>query len=406
MDALERLREGKKSTVFKNEIAFTEAYQVARIPQREAEEKHLTDLAGPFVRPSGSPFNLFIVGKSGVGKTCVTRYVCTALTQYCKELGVNFRPVEVTCRKYHTELKALSAIQGALTGSLKAKKKDLVLDRITDELRRGLKVLVILDEIDKLDETNESSTSRLIENIVDLSTQGTPGMVSLICISNRVTLPERLTPKAQRFITANTLNFHPYNAQQLTKILEDRASEGFNKGVISQNNIALCAAYAAQTNGDARYGIQLLHASGKIAEKKRRKRIEKEDIQTARSVVEKEITFETIANLPEHEIILVYALSVLMKGGSNYKQIKELSSGVVFAGELYESYEKICKNLNEAPRTMRMIGNYLKELEQMGLISLSLSGSGFRGTTTLVRCGVKAEDLKRICEEVLRLRDA
>jgi len=57
-----------------------------------------------------------------------------------------------------------------------------------------------------------------------------------------------------------------------------------------------------------------------------------------------------------------------------------------------------------SPRTMRWFGEYLKELEMLGLVTLSISGSGVRGTTTLIRLGSSAQEIKKIVGSSLGLQ--
>ena len=78
-----------------------------------------------------------------------------------------------------------------------------------------------------------------------------------------------------------------------------------------------------------------------------------------------------------------------------------MPSEILISGEVYEHYERICKHLNRSPRTMRWFGEYLKELEMLGLLILSLSGRGIRGSTTLIRLGSNPSEVKKILDASL-----
>lgn len=408
MNISEKIRKMSKTKVleggiFKERYVFSEAYQAPQVPERGDEENQLIDLGMNFLNPKGKPFNLFIYGKNGVGKTCVNRYVCKALEDYAKEQGIFFKVIEVNCREHRSELQVLCAIQDALTGYGKGRVLSQVNSRITDEIKKGLKAVVILDEVDKLIESRESSLSGLVENIVNMSIKGSPGQVSLIAISNKVNLTDRLSVKASTYLNQNTLLFKPYDAKQLQKILGDRTVLGFNENVLEDGNLQLVSAYAAKTNGDARYGLDLLYYAGDLAEKAGRKKIVKEDVVASQTVAEEAKVNKLIKSLPDHQVAVLYAITGLLTRGSDYSRLRDMPSDVLFSGEAYEEYERVCKGLKWSSRTMRWFGEYLKELEGCGLLSLSISGTGVRGTTTLIRFGSNPKDVKRVCSETLGL---
>jgi len=138
------------------------------------------------------------------------------------------------------------------------------------------------------------------------------GSVSVIGISNKHSFKQELDTRTRSSLCEDELVFKPYNANQLKTILSNRVKAGFRKGTISQSNISLIAAYAAQTNGDARYGLRLLQKAGEIAQAHKRKRVKKEDVVEAKGRVEEDIMVELITTLPEHQQIALYSISDLM----------------------------------------------------------------------------------------------
>jgi cell division control protein 6 len=222
------------------------------------------------------------------------------------------------------------------------------------------------------------------------------GSVSITGVSNVYSFKNNLDPRTKSTLCEEEVVFKPYNANQLKTILTHRVKMGFRKGAMSESNIALIAAYAAQTNGDARYGLRLLQKAGEMAQSHKRRRVKKEYVREAKAKVEEDIITELITTLPEHQQIVLYAIADGVARGSHYKRLSDTPPDVLFSGEVYENYEKICKHLNRNPRTMRWFGEYLKELEMLGLVTLTLSGSGVRGTTTLIRLGGNPNEIKKI----------
>jgi cell division control protein 6 len=240
--------------------------------------------------------------------------------------------------------------------------------------------------------------TRINDEIRETTIDGHPkrGCVCIIGISNSYSFKQNLDPRTKSALCEEEVVFKPYNANQLKTILAARVKMGFKKGSISASNVGLIAAYAAQTNGDARYGLRLLQKAGEIAQGHRRKRVKKEDVMEAKAKVEEDILKEIVTTLPEHQQIVLYTIADLATRGSQYKRLGEAPSDVLFSGEVYENYERVCKHLNRQPRTMRWVGEYLKELEMLGLVTLSLSGPGVRGTTTLIRLGTSAAEIRKI----------
>jgi archaeal cell division control protein 6 len=259
---------------------------------------------------------------------------------------------------------------------------------------------VVLDEVDMVKELDELLylLTRINDEIKEVQAGQVirRGSVSLIGISNSYSFKQNLDPRTKSALCEDEVVFKPYNANQLKTILAARVKIGFKKGSISASNVALIAAYAAQTNGDARYGLRLLQKAGDIAQSHRRKRVKKEDVVDAKSKVEEDILKEIITTLPEHQQIVLFAIADLTSRGSQYRRLSDVPTDDLFSGEVYESYERTCKALNRAPRTMRWFGEYLKELEMLGLVTLRISGAGIRGTTTLIRLGGSSSEIRKI----------
>ena len=78
------------------------------------------------------------------------------------------------------------------------------------------------------------------------------------------------------------------------------------------------------------------------------------------------------------------------------RRLAGITDGSLFTGEVYDLYHEICLKLKSQPRTMRMISNYLSELEMQGLISAQISGKYVRGNTRLIKLGYPPKEIKDI----------
>ena len=229
------------------------------------------------------------------------------------------------------------------------------------------------------------------------------GSVSVIGISNKHSFRNNLDTRTKSTLCEEEIVFKPYNAKELATILKHRVDDGFKSRSIADSSIKLIAAYAAQTNGDARYALKLLQKAGEIAESSDRNRVRMDDVKDAKAKVEEDVIIELITTLPEHQQMVLYSIAYQSLSGAKYKRFVDENDGVLFSGEVYEYYEKVCDTLNRKPRTMRWFGEYLKELEMLGLVTLSISGKGVRGNTTLISLGSRPEEIKKIVSESLGL---
>jgi cell division control protein 6 len=419
----------KDKGVFRDLSVLSPHYIPKELPYRKNEIKQITGAISCLI--SGvKAHNLFLYGKTGTGKTSVVKNIIRELETLLADPARNRHRVRVAasylnCRlgynsKYQILLKiaeeeSLKApdlrnmpFEGVRTSTLSGRSPTELYGRIRKVVEvNALNLMVVLDEVDMVKDVDDLlyTLTRINDEIKETNVQGQTrrGSVSIIGISNSYSFKQNLDTRTKSALCEEEVVFKPYNANQLKTILANRVKMGFKKGSISSSNIALIAAFAAQTNGDARYGLRLLQKAGEIALAHKRKRVKKEDVNEAKAGVEEDIIKEIIITLPEHQQVVLYSIADLILRGSQYKRLAEMPSDVLFSGEAYENYERTCKSLNRAPRTLRWFGEYLKELEMLGLVALTLSGAGIRGTTTLIRLGASPSEIKKIVGSSLGL---
>jgi len=64
-----------------------------------------------------------------------------------------------------------------------------------------------------------------------------------------------------------TLQFNPYNAHQLTQILEKRVEQAFRPGSVPDEVIQRIADQAAENSGDCRQALEILLRAGRKADR-------------------------------------------------------------------------------------------------------------------------------------------
>jgi cell division control protein 6 len=296
---------------------------------------------------------------------------------------------------YNTRYKVLQKIAADITGfSKNGFSPSVFYEKTLDWIENGGRYLIIvLDEIDVVKDLNE-----LIYTLTRANDDLKRGGVSLIGISNKISFKNQLDPKTKSAMLQAEVVFPPYNSDQLKEILEQRASIGYNEGACDSSAISLAAAIAARETGDARYALKLLMYAGEIADEHKQEMVTYKHVEQARKNVERDLVSEAVATLPEHQQLILYALALLTLKGSKYQKLGDDQNHMFMTGELYETYQSICKETKKDKRSSRWCKEYLRELEALGLVETIESGKGIRGHSTLTRLLYSADWIKKTVE--------
>ena len=170
----------RKQNVFTNKDALGESYKPERIEERDDEISEYMDALQPVV-DGWEPDNVFVYGKTGVGKTAVTRYMMDALEYEARDRdGVDtVASVEVNCHHHPSSYQAAIALVNELradtdrdpltTGLSTSDVLNALFDEI--EAREGT-VLIVLDEIDNLGDDDEWRAFRTDEHLLVMDRDG------------------------------------------------------------------------------------------------------------------------------------------------------------------------------------------------------------------------------------------
>jgi cell division control protein 6 len=391
--------------IFSNKEALSPHFTPPKLPYREEEIKTVVDLMAPAIKKE-KPSNVFIYGKTGVGKTIVARFVSSELEEMCKEqeipLYVSYINNKVHDSKYRSLVKLLKdlweqnkdyfANKGVKvhdSGAPPTILYETLLDFVTDQ---GAGVVVILDEVDSVRDLDN-----LLYTITRANDDVKGGFVTIVGISNNLFFKKNIDPRSKSTLCEEELVFPPYNAKQLTTILKERVKMGFKEKKVDMSAIRLIAAIAAKEGGDARYALRLLRKAGEIAESGNARLVKVKEVDEAKKSVEEDIVLESLNTLPDHQQLVLLALANLLENaqrGLTGERRKQFTSG-----EVYDEYKKVCRQVKENSRSMRWVREYLNDLEMLGFISMQFTGKGSRGQTRLIELG---EDPKRIKEFVIK----
>jgi len=386
----------EESRIFKDREVLSPHYVPEGLPHREEQvEKLLRSLVVAY--KGAKPKNVFLYGKTGTGKTSVVRYVFGEMDRVERERGIKgpWR-MYVNARIYSTRYKILQKV--LLPHFPEVGKAGFGLnyfyEKLLELLSRGERIVVAVDEIDFVEELDD-----LLYTLIRVNDEAEGGFISIIGISNKLNFKDRLDPRTKSSLQELEVMFPPYNTTQLREILEQRARLAFREGAVGEEVINYIAMKAADETGDARYALKLLQFSAEIADNKGKGKVEIEDVKEAIRHVEYDMTAEAMAELIPQQKLVLYALAKMVKERKRQKMGE--GDVYVFSGELYEAYKKVVKRFGLPPKTAKWVRKWVKDLEDLGLVSTAVSGKGIRGHTTAITLGVGEDDVIRVVERTL-----
>jgi archaeal cell division control protein 6 len=388
-----------KNTVFLNKDIISPHHVPDHLPYREKEISELTSsLSG--VLNNSKPNNIFLYGKTGTGKTSTVKHVVEQLDEFVRKKELSVYSAYVNCRSHPSKYKVLLKVLRALypDNDFLGYSASFVYEKLLEfSNKNNAHVILVLDELDKVKDVDD-----LMYSISRGNDEIKAGSLSVIGISNNLTFKEKLDPRTKSSLCERELVFDPYNAQELVEILKERVSKAFKINAVEEGAIFLAAAIAAKESGDARTAVMLLQRAGEIADKTEVFKVDDNLVEKAKLSVEEEIIINMISTLPEQQQLVLYAIAQLTIKNPEFTKVSgEVEKGVLFSGEIFETYLKLAKQFNERTITSRWYRQYITELEMYGLILVTNSGKGFKGQTRLIKLGFDAVKIKSVLEKEL-----
>ena len=200
--------------LFIKKEALQEAYTPETVPHREEQIRQLATILVHTLRGE-KPSNIFIYGKTGTGKTLVSKFICSELGKRAKTNGLNIIPLYLNCKidKINTPYRLFAHILTQLGEQIPPTglPTEEVYKKFLLTLEKNKSIFIfILDEIDALTDTST------LYNLTRINTQLKTSRVSLIGISNTLVFTNNLDPRIRSSLSEEELLFPPYNALQLS----------------------------------------------------------------------------------------------------------------------------------------------------------------------------------------------
>ena len=379
----------EKQPLFLNKKALQSTYTPDAIPHREEQIDHIAGISAPALRME-KPSNLFLYGKTGSGKTVVSKYVSSQILKVAKDKGLSIEIVYLNCklkRVADTEYRIIAQLAKEFGLDIPATglPTDEVYKLFLKHIDREPKLIIlILDEIDQL---VKKAGDEILYNLTRMNPELKNVELSLIGISNDLMFMDNLDPRVRSSLSEEELVFPPYNAVQIQDILKERSKVAFRKLVVDEGVIEKCAAYAAREHGDARRALELLRVAGELAERKNKVNINIEDIDHAEDKIEKDKVLDVVHTQPKQfQLTLLSILKLYDQGPENN----------IFTGDIYEVYNELCSNVKLKPLTQRRISDIIAELDMLGIINSRVISKGRYGRTREIRLAIPNSTLPNI----------
>lgn len=322
-----------------------------------------------YATQGGAPDNMILYGKTGTGKSLVSRHVSRRALRQARENGVKFIHTYVDCSNADTETRVARQMAMSVRDDLDPSREiprsgigaSEYYQYLWELLGEADVFLVILDEVDKLQDDNVlMQLSRAEES------GKTECYVGVISISNKIEYRERLNERINSSLQDREFVFTPYTAPQLRDILENR-SDAFQPGVLDDSVIPKTAALAAKEHGDARKAIEILHAAGQLAESQAAGSVTESHLDEAQRETEVTRFVELIRGSTPHVKLILRALAQLTKQNS-----EEMFS----THEIYDVYKTIAESKGTSPLTYDRVYRLLKEQSFLGVTETPHTGGG------------------------------
>ncbi len=370
----------KRSTIFKEKSGIAPAgrdvlsasYKPDNPSHRDEQIRQLVNYFMPCMR-NEAPANLLVYGKTGTGKTLITRHVAGRIV--AKSAAGGFVPpfiIYVNVKMCNTKYRILAKMCEDL--GLDVPKTGLATDQVLETLKSLLKrdhrnLVAIIDEIDLLVKSREKDD--LLYLLTRLSEDEPSVRVSVIGISNDLRFKTFLGIRVLSSLNAQEIVFPPYTTAELEAILMERAALAFNDGTHDRTIISTIANLAAREDGDARKAIALLLKTAEVAEQRDAQFIDAEHVLVARDSLEFDATENFLKTLPDQFKLVIIGIS----------NSQAYNKCAVNTGSLLGIYNELMRQSDEITTSIgdRRLLQILKELRDHGVIDLHVISNGRHG---------------------------
>ncbi|MHA2282954.1 MAG: Cdc6/Cdc18 family protein [Promethearchaeota archaeon] len=387
----------KKPSLFLDESKLDMNYVPDELPHRDKELSLLSQLFLTLItNPNSISRKILITGKTGIGKTVTVKIFGDILTEASIKRNVCIKYVHVNCRKERTSYKVLIKIIRLINNKFPKRgysPQDLLENLIDFLNEQNIHILIVLDELSYLINKGEDLIY-LLTRINDDSAN-VKQRVSIIGIVRDLSCLNNLDYSTISTLQRNIIKFSNYSKKQIFDILKYRARLSLKENVISKDLIKMVVE-STYSNGDIRYGLNILWKAAKIAENRNLSFINNECVRLGSQEL---VPFSTLDILKYMSAQKLYFLLAIIKG-LKISNIAEISFS-----EITKRYHIICENLGLNPRSNSQLWNYLQEFKRESIVLIKILSEKIIGRRALIQIPeINLPKLEKIIVEILKLK--
>ena len=379
-----------KNLIFKDKGYLQINYKPSTILHRDDQIKQIASILAPVLRGERTS-NLFLYGKTGTGKTLSIQYVKDELfKRFNKSSDFELKIEYLNCKLKKvadTEYRILAELIKQLGGEIPSTglPTQAVYSKFIEIIDKSKQLVVLI--LDEIDQTVKKISDNFLYNLTRLNSELSNSQISIVGISNNLTFLDELDPRVRSSLSEEEIVFPPYNALQIQDILNIRAEEAFQKGIIGEGVIAKCAAYAAREHGDARRALDLLRVAGELAEREGSKRILLKHIDEANNKIERDKILDIVISEPKQ-------FQLVLQSIINLHEIRK--NEPFFTGDVYNTYQDLCiKNKSEV-LTQRRVSDIIQEFDMLGIINVRVISKGRGGRMREIKLAISKDVLQKV----------
>ena len=323
---------------------------------REEQMRRLSMLFRSVIDYGGSE-TAFLSGSVGTGKTVTAKRFCSDMAEYCYKHSVPMDYVVVNCRQRSTEsgilLQMIRHFDPAFPdrGFSTPEMLRTFRGHVT---KSGKRFVVVLDEVDVLLKKGGIDLVYQISRFND-DYQSKVSM-SMILISQEYVLDRLDESSLSSFKRANVVRFDKYSRDELRDIVASRAEIALKEDTYNQDALDLIADNSEEY-GDARFAIDLLDKSARMAEERDEGRLTAEDVRGAKAMIYSVVTQSKLESLDKNRTLALLAVC---------RSIKNMGYVTISAAE--KTYAVVCEEYETTARKHTQFWTYITDLEKNGLI--------------------------------------
>ncbi|ELY37736.1 Cdc6/Cdc18 family protein [Natronorubrum tibetense] len=361
------------STIFQDENVLRDGYQPDTLIERDRELEAFQSALRPVVN-GAQPKNLFLYGQTGVGKTLATSMVLDRLASDLEPMvEIDLETIFLNCKSLTSSYQVAAHLVNEFRPPDEQIKttgypSGMINKMLWSEINAldATHCLIVLDEVDSIGNDDDIlyQVPRANDNGHVDETQ-----VGVIGISNDFTFRDNLSARVKDSLCDEEILFSPYDANELRRILEQRAEQAFHPGVLEDGVVGLAAAFAAQSSGSARQALRRLYKAGDLARDEGTDSVVERHIRAADEAVERDKVHEELVSVPVQSKLTLYALLTL----EAEEKLPAKRSAI------YKRYRVAAQKIGADVRTDRTVHDRLSQLTLKGFLDVEEKNKGPKG---------------------------